>query len=107
LEVLELSKQIILLGQLTIVSALSTPNGGEGYNSSTESSIQLQGIQARSPHPADKTTSKPQAKCFMEIYSSTTSMQYPIHEFKNKYPKRVGLATKYLSLINLLIDDPR
>jgi hypothetical protein len=47
------------------VSALSTPNGGGGYNSSTDSipntisSIQLQCIQAASPHLADKTTSNP------------------------------------------------
>ncbi len=51
-----------------LVSALSTPNGGEGYNSSTDlnpdiiTSIQLQCIQAASPHLADKTTSKPQPK---------------------------------------------
>ena len=47
-----------------LVSALSTLNGEEGYNSSTDlnlitdSSIQLQCIQARSPHHADKTTSE-------------------------------------------------
>jgi hypothetical protein len=35
LEVLEFSKQILLLGQLaSVVPALSTPNGEEGYNSS-------------------------------------------------------------------------
>ncbi len=54
-----------------LVSALSTPNGGEGYNSSTDfnpytiSSIQLQCIQAESPHLGDKTTGKPQQKCCM------------------------------------------
>ncbi len=34
-EVLEFSKQILLLRQLAIVSALSTSNGEEEYNSST------------------------------------------------------------------------
>ncbi len=54
-----------------LVSALSTPNGGEGYNSSTDlnpntmTSIQLQCIQASRPHLADKTTSKPQPKYCM------------------------------------------
>ncbi len=36
LELLELSKQILLLGQLARVSALSTTNGGVGYNSFTD-----------------------------------------------------------------------
>jgi len=67
------------LGNWT-VSAPSAPNGKEGYKSSTylnpitNSSIQLQCIQARSPHPADKTTSKPQAKCCMWIFYSSTSI---------------------------------
>ncbi len=63
---LELSTKSLLLGQLaSVLSALSTPNGGEGYNSSTDfnpnrhtiSSIQLQCIQATRPHLADKTKS--------------------------------------------------
>jgi hypothetical protein len=49
------------------LSARSTPNGEEGYNSSNDlnlklitiTSIQLQCIQARSPHPVDQPTSKP------------------------------------------------
>jgi hypothetical protein len=55
----------------TLWFALSTPDGGEGYNSYTDlnpntiTSLQLQCIQAASPHLADKTTSKPQPKCFM------------------------------------------
>jgi hypothetical protein len=54
-----------------LVVALSTPNGVEGYNSSTDfdpttiSSIQLQCIQAASPHLGDRTTSNPQPKCCM------------------------------------------
>jgi hypothetical protein len=58
-----------------IESALSTPNGGEGYNSykdlnpNTITSLRLQCIPAASPHLADKTTSKPQPKCCM--YKST------------------------------------
>jgi hypothetical protein len=54
-----------------LVSALSTHNGGEGYNSSpdlnsnTITSIQLQYIQASRPHLADKPTSKPQTKYYM------------------------------------------
>ncbi len=52
-----------------LVSALSTPNGGESstdLNPNTFSSIQLQCIQAASPHLADKTKkSKPQPKCCM------------------------------------------
>jgi hypothetical protein len=64
LEVLELSMQILLLGQLASVRTVNT-NWGRGYNSSTDSnpntisSIQLQYIQAASPHLADKTTSNP------------------------------------------------
>jgi hypothetical protein len=65
-----------------LVSALSTPNGGEGYNSSTDLNpdtvtliqIKLQCIQAASPHLADKTTSKPQPKCCMYKFSSSTSI---------------------------------
>ncbi len=58
-----------------LVSALSTPNGGEGYNSSpdfnpnTITSIQLQCIQTASPHLAEK----PQA-ISIEIFSSSTSV---------------------------------
>jgi hypothetical protein len=53
------------------MSALSTPNGGEGYNSYTDlnpntiTSKLLQCIPAASPHLANKTTSKPQAKYCM------------------------------------------
>ncbi len=76
--------QILLLGQLTIVSALSTPNGGEGYNSSnlnpnTITSIQLQCIQASRPHLTDKTTSKPKPKYCM-YQSSLHQPPVPIYE---------------------------
>ena len=100
MEVLEFSMQILLLRQLAIVSALSTPNGGEGYNSSTDlnpitiSSIQLQCIQAASQLLADKTTSKPQPKYCM-YKSSLHQPPYFIYIW-NKYPKRVALVTKYI-----------
>jgi hypothetical protein len=74
LEVLEFSMQILLLGQLAIVSALSTSNGGEGYNSSpdlnpiTITSIQLRCTQAASPHLNDKTTSNPLATKYLGIF---------------------------------------
>jgi hypothetical protein len=64
LEVLELSMQILLLGQLASVRTVNFQRG-RGYNSSTDlypntiTSIQLQCIQAASPHLANKTTSKP------------------------------------------------
>ncbi len=70
LEVLELPVQILLLGQLASVRTVNSL-WGRRYNSTTDlspitnSSIQLQCVQARSPHPADKTTGKPQAKCCM------------------------------------------
>ncbi len=55
-----------------LVSALSTPNGGEGYNSSTDlnpntnTSIQ-HCIQAESPHQPIKTTSRSQPKYCMHL----------------------------------------
>jgi hypothetical protein len=66
LEVLELSMQPSMGSWL--VSALSTLNEGEGYDSSTDlnpntiTSIQLQCIQASRPHLTYKTTNKLQPK---------------------------------------------
>ncbi len=72
LEVLELSKQILLLRQLAIVPAQSTPNEEEEYNSSNDLNPYYKLVNSAplhlsytSPNPADKTTSKPQAKCCM------------------------------------------
>jgi hypothetical protein len=87
------------------VSALSTPNGEEGYNSSTDlnpitnSSILLQCTQARSPHPADKTPSKtPSEMLYVNLFHINHNT-VPICELKNKYPKRVALATKYFKVL--------
>ncbi len=58
-----------------LASAPSPPNGREGHNSATDlnpntiTSIQLQCIQAASPHLAEKTTSKPQPNIFLKIFS--------------------------------------
>jgi hypothetical protein len=83
LEVLKLFMQILLLGRWAIVSELSTPNGGEGYNSSTDlnpntfTSLQLHCIQGSRPQLADKTTSKPQTEIlYVSIFSSSTSILY-------------------------------
>jgi hypothetical protein len=80
-------------------SALSTPNGKKGFNSSaylnsiTNSSVQLQCIQAIEAHIQP---TKPQAnpKRNLVCKSAPHRPQYCtfIYEFKNKYP----LATKYL-----------
>ncbi len=82
-EVLELSKQILLFGQLASVRTVNSQRGRRiqllyctDLNTITNSSIQLQCIQARSLHPADKTTRKPQAKCCTLICSSSTSILY-------------------------------
>ncbi len=85
-----------------LVSALSTPNGGEGYNSSTDlnpntiTSIQLHCIQASRPHLAEKTTRKPQPKYCMYQSSPHQPPYCTCTYIWNKYPKRVALATKYL-----------
>ncbi len=102
LEVLNCPCKFFSLGSW-LVSALSTPNGGEGYNSSTNlnpntiTSIQLQCIQAASPHLADITTSKPQLKYC--IYKSSPYQPPYWTCIWNKYPKRVALATKSLDLL--------
>ena len=80
-----------------LVSALSTPNGEEGYSSSTDlnsitkiTSIQILCIQAASPHLTDKTTSKPQPNCY--VYKSSPHQPPYCTYIWNKYPKRVALA---------------
>ncbi len=87
-----------------LVSALSTPNGGERYNSSTDlnpntiTSIQLQCIQSSRPHLSDKTTSKPQPKYCMYQFSPHQPPYCTDTCIWNKYPKRVALATKYFNI---------
>jgi hypothetical protein len=88
--------QILLLGQLAIVSALSTPNGEEGYSSSTDlnpntiTPIQLQCNQASRPHLADKTTSKPQPKYCM-YQSSPHQPPYCTYTFEINIQKDIPL----------------
>ncbi len=75
-----------------LVSALSTPNGGEGYNSSNDlnpntiTSIQLQSIQASRPHRPYKTTSKPQPKYCM--YQSSHQPPYCRRTWTRKWRDR-------------------
>jgi hypothetical protein len=78
---LELSMQILLLGQLAIVSALSTPNGGEGYNSST--GLNHNHINTAPMQPSFKTTSSQQNHkqtateiLYVSTFSSSTSILY-------------------------------
>jgi hypothetical protein len=86
-----------------LVSALSTPNGDEGYKSSldlnpiTNSSIQLQCIQAIEAHIQP---TKPQANPKRNIVckSAPHQSQYCTYTWK-KYLKRVALATKYFKVI--------
>ncbi len=86
-----------------LVSALSTPNGGEGYNSSTDlnpiTSIQLHScIQVASPHLADKNHKQTPTEI---LYASSPHQPSCCTYIRNKYPKRVALATKYLSKYEL------
>ncbi len=91
-----------------LVSALSTPNVGEGYNASTDlnpntiTSLQLQCIQASGQHLADKTTSNHKQTPTEILYMYQSSPHQPPYCpctcIWNKYPKRVALATKYLKL---------
>jgi len=104
-KVLELSMQILLHGQLASVRTVKA-QWGKRYNSSidtnpnnTSTSIQLHCIQAASPHLTDKTTSKPQPNCY--VYKSSPHQPPYCTYIWNKYPKRVALATKYLSKYEL------
>jgi hypothetical protein len=81
-----------------LVSALSTPNEGEEYNHSTDlspytiTSIQFQRIQAARSHLADKAVSS-------RMYKSSPCQPIYCAYIWKKYPKRVALATKYLTLV--------
>jgi hypothetical protein len=95
--------QILLLGQLTSVRTVNSQcNGGEGYNFSiglnpyTITSIQLQCIQAASPHLADVSHKQPKY-CMYKSSPHINLHTVPKYEII-KYPKRVALATKYLRM---------
>ncbi len=94
LEVLEFSKQILILGQLASVRTVNSQWRRRiqllyWHKSFYKLTIQLQCTQARSPHPADKTQSEMFSVNLLLINLNTV----PICELKNKCQKRVTLAT--------------
>ncbi len=105
LEVLEFSTQVLLLGQLASVRTV---------NSQWRRRIQLLywlkpyytlintapvHPSFWSPHPADKTPSKtPSEMLYVNLFHINHNT-VPICELKNKYPKRVALATKYFKVL--------